>query len=178
MDKIVHPILDEEITFLKTSRQTNGEITQLDVLLGPKGGNPLHYHKRFSESFKILEGELSIQLGKEKFILKQGESATVPINTTHRFYNQSGKPVRFICELRPASESFENTLRIVCGLYRDGKTGKDGFPKRFIESAITMNMTESYMTGLFSILEKFIFFFGKTKKAKSIEKGLIEKYCR
>ncbi|NJN42524.1 MAG: hypothetical protein HC811_10170 [Flammeovirgaceae bacterium] len=66
MDRIVNPVIGEEVTFLATSKQSNGVVTLLEVTIGPKGGNPLHYHKRFSETFSVLEGELSIQVGKRK----------------------------------------------------------------------------------------------------------------
>lgn len=73
MDKIVNPVIGEEITFLTTSKQSNGVKTLLEVTIGPKGGNPLHYHKRFSETFIVLDGELSVQVGEEK--MKVGEKS-------------------------------------------------------------------------------------------------------
>jgi hypothetical protein len=65
----------------------------MEIFLSPRGGNPLHYHKRFSESFKVIEGELNVQVGKEIRTLISNDTATVPINTIHRFFNSSGKPV-------------------------------------------------------------------------------------
>ena len=178
MERIYNPIIEEEVVFLTTAKQSNGERTIMQVTLGPKGGNPLHYHKRFSETFTILEGELNIQVGKEKMKLNAGETATAPLNTNHRFYNTSGKPVRFTVELIPASEGFENVLRIAFGLANDGKAGSNGMPKSFVHNGILMNMGEGYFVGLFSVLEKVFRFFGNSNKAKQIEKELLEKYCR
>ncbi len=177
METIVNPIIDETIIFIETSKQTNGKKTLMEVHLGPKGGNPLHYHKRFSESFKIIEGQLNVRVGKEIKILNQNETATAPIGTVHRFYNTSGKFTKFTCELSPASEGFENVLRIGCGLANDGKAGKNGLPKSLLHMAITMNMGEGYAIGIFSILEKFFRFLAKTPKAKRIEEELLAKYC-
>lgn len=140
-------------------------------------GNPLHYHKRFSETFHVLEGELSIKLGSEKKILKPGESATAPMNTNHRFYNTSGKQVRFQVELKPSSEGFENVLRIAFGLANDGQAGGNGMPKSPVHNGILMNMGEGYFVGAFSILEKVFRFFGRSEKARRIEKELLAKYC-
>jgi quercetin dioxygenase-like cupin family protein len=176
MDRIVNPVIGEEIIFLTTSRQSKGEKTLMDVTIGPKGGNPLHYHKRFSESFSVLEGELSLQLGKEKLKLKPGESETAPRNTNHRFYNTSGNPVRFLVELNPASQGFENVLRIAFGLAGEGKAGPNGMPKSFVHNGILMNMGEGYFVGLFSLLEKVFRAFGKSEKAKRIEAELLAKY--
>lgn len=178
MDKIVNPVIGEEIIFLTTSKQSNGEKTIMEVTIGPKGGNPLHYHKRFSETFNVLEGELSIQVATEKMKLKAGDKALAPMNTNHRFYNTSGKPVRFIVELNPASEGFENVLRIAFGLAQDGKAGPNGMPKSFVHNGILMNMGEGYFVGLFSVLEKVFRYFGNSDKAKQIEKELLDKYCK
>jgi quercetin dioxygenase-like cupin family protein len=178
MDKIVNPIIGEEIIFLTTAKQSKGQKTVMEVSIGPKGGNPLHYHKRFSETFHVLEGELSVQVGKEKMKLKAGEKATAPMNTNHRFYNTSGKVVRFTVELNPASEGFENVLRIAFGLAQDGKAGPNGMPRSFVHNGILMNMGEGYFVGLFSILEGVFRYFGNSDKAKRIEKELMDKYCK
>ncbi len=178
MDKIVNPVIGEEVIFLTTSKQSNGEKTIMEVTIGPKGGNPLHYHKRFSETFNVIEGELSIQVGTEKMKLKVGDKATAPMNTNHRFYNTSGKPVRFTVELKPASEGFENVLRIAFGLAQDGKAGPNGMPKSFVHNGILMNMGEGYFVGLFSVLEKVFRYFGNSDKARQIEKELLDKYCK
>ena len=178
MDKIVNPVIGEEVIFLTTSKQSNGEKTIMEVTIGPKGGNPLHYHKRFSETFNVIEGELSIQVATEKMKLKVGDKATAPMNTNHRFYNTSGKPVRFTVELKPASEGFENVLRIAFGLAQDGKAGPNGMPKSFVHNGILMNMGEGYFVGLFSVLENIFRYFGNSDKARKIEKELLGKYCK
>lgn len=176
-DKIVNTTAQEEITFLITSRQSGGKTTLMDVMIGPKGGNPLHYHRRFAETFTVIEGELTVQVGKEIKTLRHGESAVAPINVRHRFYNTSGKPVRFTCELNPASEGFENVMRIGFGLEQDGQAGPNGMPRSFVHNGILMNMGDGYFVGLFSILENIFRFFGKSAKAKQIEKELLERYC-
>lgn len=178
MDKITNPVIGEEVIFLTTSKQSNGEKTIMEVTIGPKGGNPLHYHKKFSETFNVLEGELSVQIGKEKLKLKNGEKATAEMNNNHRFYNTSGNPVRFTVELTPASEGFENVLRIAFGLAQEGKAGSNGMPKSFVHNGILMNMGEGYFVGPFSILEKVFRFFGNSDKARKIEKELLDKYCK
>jgi hypothetical protein len=80
-------------------------------------------------------------------------------------------------ELNPGSEGFENVLRIAFGLARDGKAGSNGMPKSFVHNGILMHMGEGYFVGLFSVLEKVFKYFGKSNKARQIEKELVEKYC-
>jgi len=178
MDKIINPVIGEEIVFHTTSKQSKGEKTVMEVLIQPKGGNPLHYHNLFSETFYVIDGELSVQIGKEKMKLKAGQTATAPMKTVHRFYNTSGKQVRFTVELRPASEGFENVLRIAFGLAQDGKAGPNGMPKSLVHNGILMHMGEGYFVGAFSILEKVFRYFGNSPKAKQIETELLEKYVQ
>lgn len=177
METIENPVLGERITFLQTSRQTGGNKSLMECYLSPKGGVPLHYHRRFTETFKIIEGQLNVQVGNKIKTLKSNETATSPININHRFYNTSGKPVLFTCELTPGSEGFENVIRIGCGLATDGKTTKKGIPKNLWHMAILMNMGEVYLVGIFKIFEKFFRFLAKTNKGRKIEKELVIKYC-
>jgi mannose-6-phosphate isomerase-like protein (cupin superfamily) len=178
MDVIDNPIVGEKVIYHLTSRQSNGEKTIMEILLGPKGGNPLHYHTRFSESFKVIEGELKVQVGTEIKTLKAGDTAVAAVNKRHRFFNTSGGNVRFTVELTPASEGFENVLRIAFGLAGDGQAGSNGMPKSFWHMTVLMNMGEGYFVGVFSVLEKIIRVLGKTKKAKRLEQELITKYCK
>jgi mannose-6-phosphate isomerase-like protein (cupin superfamily) len=178
MDIIENPVIGEKIIFLSTSKKSNGARSLLEIFLSPKGGNPLHYQKRFSETFEVLEGELNVQIGKVIRILKPGDRATAPINTVHRFFNASGRPVHFTCELVPASEGFENVLRIGCGLAKDGKAGKNGMPRNLRHMAILMNMGEGYFVGIFSVFEKLFRSLANTRKAKRIQTELIDRYCK
>jgi quercetin dioxygenase-like cupin family protein len=178
MDVINNPVIGEKVIYHLTSRQSNGEKTIMEVFLGPKGGNPLHYHTRFSETFKIIEGELNVQIGKEIKTLKAGDTAFAPINARHRFFNTSGKNVRFTVELTPASGGFENVLRIGFGLACDGRAASNGMPKSFWHMTVLMNMGEGYFVGMFSVLEKIIRLLGKTAKAKRLEQELVKKYCK
>jgi len=55
----------------------------MEVTLSPKGGNPLHYHKRFTEKFTVIDGELNVQVGKTIHKLKKGDTTTARINDRH-----------------------------------------------------------------------------------------------
>jgi quercetin dioxygenase-like cupin family protein len=177
MEKIVNPLAREEVVYHTTSRQSNGERTLMEVTIGPKGGNPLHYHKRFAEKFTVIDGELNVQVGTTIHKLKKGETIEADINQRHRFFNTSGKAVKFFCELHPASEGFENVLRIAFGLANDGHAAKNGMPKSITHMAILMNMGEGYFVGVFSMFEKIFRLLARTGKAKRIEKELLDKYC-
>jgi len=118
--KIYNPIQKDTVVFLKTSADTDGECTLVEVELADGGGVALHYHKTYSEKFDCLEGEVQIGLGKKILSLHPGQSATAEPNVNHLFRNRSGAPCKFRVELRPASAGFEQSLQIGYGLASDG----------------------------------------------------------
>ena len=68
----------------------------------PKGGNPLHYHKTYSETFTAIDGALGLKLGrKDTMILSAGETHTVEPISLHSFFNPTDKEIKFNIKLRP-----------------------------------------------------------------------------
>jgi len=56
--KIYNPIQQDQVIFLKTHADADGEYTLVEVELANGGGVGLHYHKTYSEKFDFLEGEM------------------------------------------------------------------------------------------------------------------------
>ena len=54
---IENPIIKDKVTFIRTSDETNGEVSEIVVDLAPGGGNEPHYHTSFVESFSQRFGE-------------------------------------------------------------------------------------------------------------------------
>jgi mannose-6-phosphate isomerase-like protein (cupin superfamily) len=55
-----HPLPKDYATFLKTSEETGGEYTLIEVEVAPEGGTELHYHKTYDEHFEVVEGTLEV----------------------------------------------------------------------------------------------------------------------
>jgi mannose-6-phosphate isomerase-like protein (cupin superfamily) len=176
--RIYNPAQKDYATFLETSASTNGKRTLLEVEVAPGGGNGLHYHTTYSERFEVLEGELGVQVGNKKMTLKPGESATVPINTLHRFYNVIDQPTRFLVELQPGSVGFEQGLQIAYGLATDGLTNKEGMPTNMYHLAVILELTETMVPGVFALVAPLFRYLAARARRKGIEQELIRKYCR
>lgn len=176
--KIYNPIQKDQVIFLKTSADTNGECTLVEVELADGGGVGLHYHKTYSEKFDCLEGEVQIQLSKSIHTLVRGQSAIAEPNVNHLFRNRSGKPCKFLVELRPASRGFEQSLQIGYGLANDGLTKSNGFPKDKLALAWLFDISESNLPGWMSLFEFILRRQSKKAKKKGIDKRLIEKYVK
>ena len=151
--KIYNPIQKDTVTFLKTAADTNGEYTLVEVELADGGGVGLHYHKTYSEKFTAVDGEVQVQLSKSIHTLKNGETATAVPNVNHLFRNRSGKPCKFLVELRPGSRGFEQSLQIGYGLANDGLCRPNGFPKDKLALAWLFDISESNLPGWMSVFE-------------------------
>ncbi len=174
--RIYNPIQKDYATFLKTSEETKGQSTLVEVELSPKGGVGIHYHKTYSEKFDCLEGELKVQAEKTIHTLLAGQTITALPNVNHRFFNTSDKVCKFRVELNPASRGFEQSLQIGYGLARDGQTNSKGFPKDRLALAWLFDISESNLPGWMSIFEFILRKQAKKAKAIGLDKRLIEKY--
>jgi len=173
----VNPAINDAATFIQTSAETNGEYTLIEIDLGKSDGPPLHYHNAFSEKFRVQEGILYLQVGKDKKILRIGESVTVPAGTPHRFYNETNDKVKFHITLRPGHTGMENFIKIFYGLASDGLTDKKGKPKSFAHLAVALTISDTNASGWMTLLSPVIRNAAKRAKKNGTEKWLFDKYC-
>lgn len=172
-----NPIINDTATFIKTSEETKGEYTLLQIELYKSEGPPLHFHKTFSEKFEVIKGRLYLQVGKEKKILKQGESVTVAKGMPHRFYNTENELVKFNITFEPGNTGMENFIKILYGLAQDGLTNKKGEPKTFAHLATILVMSDSNAPGMMSFLSPIVHMVAKKAIKNGTEKWLLDKYC-
>jgi quercetin dioxygenase-like cupin family protein len=71
------------------------------VLLTGRGRPRLHRHD-FDETFYVLEGELTFQLGEKLVTRRAGELAFAPRGTPHTYANLSEAPARALMVITPA----------------------------------------------------------------------------
>ena len=127
-DTIVNPASGETITFVETAAETGGEYTVIECSVAPGGGVPMaHVHPKQSETFEVLEGELSMKAGPDRLVAVAGDVVTVLPGEVHKFWNASDEVVRFRCTITP-SIGFERFLETMGALGADGKLNKRGMP--------------------------------------------------
>jgi mannose-6-phosphate isomerase-like protein (cupin superfamily) len=173
-----NPIYKDTAYFLKTSEETKGEYTRIELSVTGDGGNTPHFHKGYSERFTVLEGRLRLLAGDKYITLKEGESFLVPPLMKHCFAGEGNSTAKFIVEFRPGQPGFEKGLAIGYGLAKDGLTNKKGVPKNFTHLAVLMHLTQSYIPGIiFSFLNPVITWIAVRAIAKGEDKKLVERYC-
>lgn len=175
---IINPIFKDTVTFLTTAADTNGKYSECEVTLMPGGGNPPHIHTRFVETFTAIEGHLGLKLGKKTLVLEPGDSVAVPIGTVHNFFNPGSEMIRFHIRFEPGFEGFNQMLRILYGLARDGKTNRRGIPKSLAAIAIAGELGDTNLPGLWKVVAPLFRLIAARARRNGLEQQLLNTYCR
>ena len=95
-------IVGDVYRFLTTGEETDGKYATFEAIVPPGSGPPPHIHSREEESFLVLEGEMTFQLGDERFVAGEGTFLNMPVGSLHCFKNESDKTARLLISLAPA----------------------------------------------------------------------------
>ena len=101
-------IWGDRYSFKTTSAESNGAHALLEMTVNPGSGTPPHIHHAEDEMFYVLEGELSLWCGDQKFLGKAGSFVAVPKGVVHRWANESAAPAKSLVFLVPGG--FEEFL--------------------------------------------------------------------
>jgi quercetin dioxygenase-like cupin family protein len=131
-DEIVNPRTGQRMKFLQTSRDTNGELLQIDCFNLPGGvKEPEHIHPYQENRFEILLGSLMFCIAGKEQLVNSGEVISIPSKVPHFFWNGCNDEVHYIQEFRPALRS-EFFFEALFGLARDGKLNEKGTANLFL----------------------------------------------
>ena len=95
-------VVGDVYRFLATGEDTNGKYALWEAIVPPGGGPPPHVHSREEESFYIMEGEITFQIGDERIVATAGMFANMPVGTSHSFKNESNRPAKMLISVAPA----------------------------------------------------------------------------
>ena len=135
-DVLHNPVTGELIRFVTAAADTNGEYVVVDVVVEPNGSvAAAHLHPYQTETFEVLEGEVTFRLGGKKIVARTGDTVVAKPGTAHKFWNSGSVDARFRCEVRPALQ-FERLIETMFSLAQEGRTNKKGMPNPFQLSVI------------------------------------------
>ena len=179
MNRTIHnPILKDTVTFLRTSAETNGALTELEATVEPGASSPPHFHTAYDETITALEGNLLLQLGSAHEVeLAPGQSHLIPAGQVHGLRNASAAQVRVRSQISPGSQGFEDALRILYGLASDGLYNQRKMPRSFQHFAICAAMSDTRLPGLMATLNPFIALVARYARWRGVEDQLRRKYC-
>ncbi len=87
---------------LTANTEENAEFLEMTYAPGATSGESLSHHSG-REFGLVLEGELTVELGFERYALKAGDSIIFDSSTPHRLTNACGKPMRALWVVLKAS---------------------------------------------------------------------------
>jgi len=130
-DTLYNPVTGESMTFVTTSRQTDGEYVVIELSADPDAFvAAAHVHPAQTETFEVLEGTLAAKVDGTVHTATAGDVLTVEAGQAHKWWNAGDSQLVFRCEIRPALQ-FESLIETMFSLAADGKTNKRGMPNPF-----------------------------------------------
>lgn len=116
------------IKFIKTSSNTDGALLEINATFYRKSEAPaLHYHPFQTENFRVISGELTVNIDNRIVVLKEGDTLCIPPNSVHAMWNSSLQKTIVNWQVRPALKT-EYFLKTITGLANDNKTNAKGVP--------------------------------------------------
>ncbi|OAP55379.1 hypothetical protein AYL99_10352 [Fonsecaea erecta] len=176
---IINKNTGETITWTTYGYESGGKEASAVLVCKPGGGPPVHYHTSYAERFQAVEGELGVILGnREPIHLKPGESADIPIGTSHRFFNDGDKDVTFKGFVLPGHAGFERSLYILFGLNNDGLADPEtGMPHSIVHTALIGEMSDmrfpGFQGGLMNYVGKVLALYARWT---GVENELLRRY--
>ena len=86
-----------------SGKQTDGEYAVIEMSVPPGAGPNPHSHADFTETFFVLEGEVSFKSELGSYIAKKGSFVNIPKGgIVHSFKNISNEPAKLLCTVTPA----------------------------------------------------------------------------
>jgi quercetin dioxygenase-like cupin family protein len=92
----------ETLKILITGVETGGELLMVETTVEPGGGTPPHIHHREDESFYVLEGSLTLNVGDKTMEATAGDFIRLPRDLAHWFQNTSQEPAKVLITITPA----------------------------------------------------------------------------
>jgi quercetin dioxygenase-like cupin family protein len=111
-------VTDELMTFKASGEDTGGAYSLTDSMVPPHGGPPPHIHHREDEAFWVLEGELEVLVGEDRFKAGAGSFVHLPKGVLHSYQNVGTGPARFLTLMVPAGleKFFEEVGKLATNL--------------------------------------------------------------
>ncbi len=178
---ITNPVFEDEVRFVKTAGETDGEVTELEITLQPGGSNELHYHETYAETFTAVDGRLGVQLGRdaEEHFLEPGNSLVVEKGQIHAFFNPTDTEITFKVELTPGHSGFEQSLRIMYGLAHDGKVNDEGMPTNLKYVGVIAHLSEMRSPKfMLKLMQPLLLWLGKRAERDGTLDQLVDNYCQ
>ncbi|MGH7459509.1 MAG: cupin domain-containing protein [Longimicrobiales bacterium] len=145
----------ESIVFLRKFRGAAADRLEVENVVGPGSGPPMHIHHYQDEALTIEEGRMGFQtLGEEQHFAGVGETVTFKAGEPHRFWNAGDGPLRCLGYIEPA----DNIEYFLTELYDSTKRNGGKRPDLFEAAFLTRRYRNEFaMVEIPAAVQRFLF---------------------
>lgn len=118
----------EQLTFLRLVEDDGEPWLEVENLVQPNSGPPMHIHFFQEEALTVVQGQVGTQLlGQEPQFYGPGETCTFKVRVAHKFWNAGTEPL--ICRgyIKPA----HNTVYFLSRIYESTRENGGKMPDAF-----------------------------------------------
>ena len=175
--RLSNPVQRTCVTFAETAEETRGHRTVVVVEMEPGSRDGVHCHTTFEERFEVLDGEIVLTIGGTDRTLRRGETENVKPGVAHAVANRGGRAAQIRVDVTPGHTGYERSLRIRCGLARDGQLDEDGKPRNPFHLAVVHRLGDTCPGPATGSIMPMVWLLGRIARAVGIERRLIARYC-
>ncbi|HWI22935.1 MAG TPA: cupin domain-containing protein [Baekduia sp.] len=145
----------ERLTFVRRIEDGTGDRLEVENVVKPGFGPPMHVHHRQVESLTVAEGRIGYQrLGEEPQFAGPGESVTFQAGEVHRFWNAGDGELRCKGHIQPA-----DNIEYFLGAMYDSQRESGSMRPGVFDAAFLMRRfrSEFAMTEIPAPVQRFVF---------------------
>ena len=163
-----NPLTGERMVFRKTAHDTNGTLLEIEFFIKPHTGKGLgaHIHPSFDERFEIINGSACYIIGQDEYSAAAGDVVVLPRAIPHVHPWNAGDDVLHVRRVIQFSKpemsmlaAIEAILETLYALAQQGKVGKNGLPKNFLQTMVVAQAIHpaTYAAGLPVVIQRPLF---------------------
>jgi quercetin dioxygenase-like cupin family protein len=110
-------VIGDKMTLKLTGKETNGQYVLIEQNNEPGVGIPLHVHENEDEIFRVIEGQLEVQVADKKSVLGPGDLVFCPRGIPHTWRVVGDGPAKVDLSFFPAGleDMFEELAKLPPG---------------------------------------------------------------
>lgn len=153
----------EQLTFTRLVKDPAGDWLEVENLVQPGSGPPMHVHFKQAESLTVVSGRVGVQeVGKAPVEHGPGSTVTFQAGVGHKFWAVGSEPLRCKGWIKPA----HNVEYFLTEIYRSTKENGGKRPKDFDGAWLSQRYASEFgMLEIPGFVKKVVFpitvFFGK-----------------
>jgi quercetin dioxygenase-like cupin family protein len=145
----------ERLTFLRRVPGRAGERLEVENVIGPGAGPPMHVHHYQEEALTVVQGRIGYQRqGEPAQFAEAGQSVTFKPGELHKFWNAGEDDLRCTGYVEPADNIEYFLTQIYASSRRAGGTRPDTFDAAFLTRRYH---SEFAMTEIPAPVQSFVF---------------------